>query len=92
MKFHEGQRVIINDRSEAQGDTGVVWFIQDDGLIVVVLKQGCAWVVTEEELMPEEEPIYCPFCKTEGFDLLGLKIHLSGNFCEEYGKINVFRY
>ncbi len=32
-----------------------------------------------------DEHVLCPFCKEPGFDLPGLKDHLS-NYCDEYNK------
>lgn len=31
--------------------------------------------------------IDCPYCKTEGFDWGGLKLHIDKKFCEVYGKV-----
>jgi len=54
----EGDRVIIQDFSDAHGDNGTVWAIQDNGIILVELDTSydCSvlWPVTsEKELIPE---------------------------------------
>ena len=50
--FKEGDRVIINDFSEAHGDKGVIWRIENNGIILVELdEEGCIWpVFSEDEL------------------------------------------
>ena len=45
-----GDAVTITDHSEAHGDKGAIWHIQDDGIILVELEQGCIWPVTADEL------------------------------------------
>lgn len=53
--MREGDRVIVQDHSEAHGDHGTVWHIQDNGIIVVELDSGCLWpILVGEELAPEE--------------------------------------
>lgn len=54
MKFKVGDRVIINDYSEAHGDKGIIDTIQKDGLILVELTEyGCIWIVEEHELIKQ---------------------------------------
>ena len=45
--FKVGDRVRINDSSEAHGDLGVVCSIQN-GIISVLLDSGCVWPVLRE--------------------------------------------
>ena len=45
-----GDSVVIADHSEAHGDKGRVDFIQENGIILVELEQGCIWPVTADEL------------------------------------------
>ena len=33
--------------------------------------------------------VSCPFCKEEGFDLIGLKSHLAHGDCEKYNEIDM---
>ena len=33
--------------------------------------------------------ITCPFCNEGDFDLVGLKLHIANNFCEEYNNLDV---
>jgi hypothetical protein len=49
-----GDEVVIADYSEAHGDKGKIVRIQDNGIILVELEQGCVWPVTAEELWPQE--------------------------------------
>ncbi len=51
-----GDKVVIADHSEAHGDRGKIDRIQDNGIILVELDQGCIWPVTADELKQEEEP------------------------------------
>ena len=37
------------------------------------------------EVSMEHETVSCPFCKDDGFDLIGLKAHFS--YCELYDRI-----
>lgn len=32
--------------------------------------------------------VECPFCGDDGFDLIGLKIHLI-NYCDKYGSLSL---
>ena len=56
MNIQEGDKVKIIDGSEAHGDTGIVWFIQSDGIIIVELDaneekgivEGTCWPILEE--------------------------------------------
>ena len=50
--FKEGDRVIINDFSEAQGDKGKVWKVENNGIILVELdEEGYLWpVFSQNEL------------------------------------------
>jgi len=50
-----GDAVVIADHSEAHGDKGRVDFIQDNGIILVELEQGCMWPVTADELQPNRK-------------------------------------
>jgi hypothetical protein len=58
-----GDRVIIHDGSDADGDHGVVWDIQANGMVIVELdpdlengiEEGCTWPVAEGELEQEEK-------------------------------------
>ena len=50
-----GDAVVIADYSEAHGDKGRVDFIQDNGIILVELEQGCIWPVTADDLQPNSE-------------------------------------
>lgn len=44
MTIREGTKVRICDGSEAHGDAGTVWRVQDDGIILVSLDdEGCIW-------------------------------------------------
>jgi hypothetical protein len=45
LKFRIGDRVRICDHSDAHGDLGVIDCIQADGIILVLLDQGCIWPV-----------------------------------------------
>lgn len=46
--MREGDRVIIRDGSEANGDHGVIWRIQENHIILVQLDEGGGiWPVTE---------------------------------------------
>jgi len=51
-----GDKVVIADHSEAHGDKGRIDCIQDNGIILVELDQGCIWPVTADELKQEKEP------------------------------------
>ena len=53
MSIKVGSRVRIVDGSEANGDLGVVLYIQNNGIIVVELDQGCVWPITEERELEE---------------------------------------
>ena len=55
--FKEGDKVIINDFSEAHGDKGKIWTIQYNGIILVELdEEGGIWpVFSENELKGIEE-------------------------------------
>ena len=45
-----GDRVKINDYSEAQGDEGVVYYIQANGIILVELDgEGTLWPIWREK-------------------------------------------
>ena len=33
--------------------------------------------------------VSCPFCKEEGFDLIGLKSHIAHGDCEKYNEIDI---
>lgn len=50
MNIQKGYNVEICDGSIAHGNKGKVLWVQDDGLIIVELEEGCAWPVTETEL------------------------------------------
>lgn len=50
-----GDSVVVADRSEAHGDKGKVLQVQDDGIVLVQLEQGCVWPVTADELQPAAE-------------------------------------
>ena len=51
-----GDRVVINDYSDAQGDHGRIDHIQANGIILVELDEGCIWPVDgEHELILEGE-------------------------------------
>jgi len=39
--------------------------------------------------MKDDKEIICPFCGDSGYDLLGLKIHIEGKWCESYNKIDL---
>ena len=45
--------------------------------------------VTKKEgnLVPID--VSCPFCKEEGFDLIGLKSHLAHGDCKKYNEIDM---
>lgn len=43
-----GNRVRIVDGSEAEGDSGTVYAIQANGIILVELGQGCIWPLMGE--------------------------------------------
>lgn len=43
-----GNRVIIKDYSEAHGLYGVVFDVQDNGIILVELDTECVWPVDDE--------------------------------------------
>jgi hypothetical protein len=49
-----GDEVVIADYSEAHGDKGKIDRIQNNGIILVELDQGCIWPVTADELRQEE--------------------------------------
>ena len=49
-----GDSVVIADHSEAHGDKGRVDFIQENGIILVELEQGCIWPVTADELQSND--------------------------------------
>ena len=49
-----GDRVIIEDYSDAHGDRGEIHAIQDDGLIIVELDEGCIWPVLAHEMRRDE--------------------------------------
>ena len=34
-----------------------------------------------------EDLIKCPFCGEDDFDLIGLKTHLTSNFCEDFKNV-----
>ena len=36
-----------------------------------------------------DDLIECPFCHEKEFDLIGLKIHISKDYCQIYPKINL---
>jgi hypothetical protein len=36
--------------------------------------------------VPVNEEVFCPFCNEKGFDLIGLKSHLSNGDCELYNQ------
>lgn len=53
-----GDRVTIEDCSEAQGDKGTILYIQSNGVILVELDAGCVWPLvgcTELEPITEEQ-------------------------------------
>ena len=50
-----GDAVVIADHSDAHGDKGRVDHIQDNGIILVELEQGCIWPVTADELQPNDQ-------------------------------------
>lgn len=49
-EWQVGDRVIVRDFSEAQGEAGAILHIQSDGLILVELDSGCVWLVEKQEL------------------------------------------
>lgn len=51
-----GDRVIVMDGSEAHGDRGVIAIIQNNGIILVELDEGCLWPVTESGITPATAP------------------------------------
>lgn len=53
--MNEGDRVRICDGSEAHGDTGGIWTIQDNGIYLVELDDGgCLWPVERHEIVRED--------------------------------------
>lgn len=46
----EGDRVVIRDGSEANGDAGSVWFVQANGILLIELDDGGIWPVTANEI------------------------------------------
>jgi hypothetical protein len=41
---------------------------------------------------PQEEPemdVACPFCGEPGFDLIGLKLHLLNQWCDEFNEVGL---
>jgi hypothetical protein len=58
VKFRIGDRVRICDHSDAHGDLGVIDCIQADGIILVLLDQGCIWPVlmTEYQISRSQRP------------------------------------
>lgn len=45
-----GDRVRIIDYSDAHGDLGKIDTIQSNGLVLVLLDEGCVWPVAIEEI------------------------------------------
>ena len=53
-------------------------------------------IIKSQEINVNKEPtefsiaeFSCPFCKEEGFDLIGLKSHLVHGDCEKYNEIDI---
>jgi hypothetical protein len=40
--------------------------------------------VRESGLRQQCETVSCPFCSDTGFDLIGLKIHLTSGYCDTF--------
>jgi G3E family GTPase len=55
QKWTVGDAVVIDDFSEAHGDRGCIHAIQENGIILVELEQGCIWPVEYYELKRDEE-------------------------------------
>jgi G3E family GTPase len=54
-EFKVGDRVVINDYSDAHGDKGIIDTIQENGIILIELVEyGCICVVEEDEIVKEE--------------------------------------
>ncbi len=49
--FKVGDQVEIVDGSEAHGDVGRIWIIQDNGIILVELEE-CVWPTFASEIRP----------------------------------------
>ena len=49
--FKVGDQVEIVDGSDAHGDVGRIWVIQDNGIIIVELEE-CVWPVDANEIIP----------------------------------------
>ncbi len=49
--FKVGDQVEIVDGSEAHGDVGRIWIIQDNGVIIVELEE-CVWPTFASEIRP----------------------------------------
>lgn len=47
--FKAGDLVEIVDHSDAHGDVGRIWIIQDNGIIIVELEE-CVWPVRTDEI------------------------------------------
>ena len=46
--------------------------------------------LSQEEMSPDkdvDEDVVCPFCKELGFDLVGLKSHLTHGDCEVFNNL-----
>jgi hypothetical protein len=55
-EFKVGDRVVINDYSEAHGDKGIIDTIQENGIILIeLIEYGCIWIVEEDEIVKEED-------------------------------------
>lgn len=46
-----GDVITITDYSDAHGDNGIVWRIQDNGIVLVELENGCLWPTAELKLV-----------------------------------------
>jgi hypothetical protein len=46
-----GDTVTITDYSDAHDDTGTVWRIQDNGIALIELENGCLWPTAELKLV-----------------------------------------
>ena len=50
VAFNVGDSVRISDGSEAHGERGTIWAIQDNGITLVELEIGILWPIESEHI------------------------------------------